>query len=62
MFDLIAKVMETKVMRMEVTEGKKRKLGLLLRKRKEGKKGEEEASARKQIWKLIYIHRRVVKF
>ena len=46
MFDLIAKVMEAKVMRMEVTEGKKRKLGLLLRKgkkeRKEKKKRLEE--------------------
>ena len=38
MFDLIAKVMEAKVMRMEVTEGKKRKLGLLLRKGKKEKK------------------------
>ena len=40
MFDLIAKVMEAKVMRMEVTEGKKRKLVLLLRKRKEGRRRE----------------------
>ena len=42
MVELTMRVMEANVMRMEVTEGKKRKLGLLLRKgmkeRKEKKK------------------------
>ena len=41
MVELTMRVMEANVMRMEVTEGKKRKLGFLLGKKKKKKKNKK---------------------